>query len=179
MTDDLKTLLEIPILDFSCRSCKFFVRVRKENEDDCCDRVGFCIRGCRGDYGLYRSFSGQKCWTYSKYQQETVEKENKILDFERDLYSSTFDHRTKLYKTMADFAKKSGFTPNYRNFLDNDKLCRIYSHAILHEQYNELWNRVHISEKQYNQMLFKIQIMIFEELKDIIPDYTDEIKVEE
>ena len=168
--NELKDIFRNHAVSGNCRTCKFFIRVKRSYRN-IMNPVGFCRLGrLEGDYSLYYSWSGDRTcrgFIEDNYNRETYLVEcflrMKESDFERGLY----DKRTKMYKIMKEhfFDKKDilsilGSDEGWIAYAINQEFRKaLYELFIeLHKkEFDWLWNRRMLSDKDYHQFLNKIQ----------------------
>ena len=169
--NELKDIFRNYAISGNCRACKFFIRVKRSYRN-IMNQVGFCRLGrLEGDYSLYCSWSGDRTcrgFVEDSYNKETYLVEcflrMKESDFERGLY----DKRTKMYKIMKEhfFDKKDilsilGSDEGWIAYRINQKFRKSLYDLLFIEMYKKefdwLWNRRMLSEKDYHQFLNKIQ----------------------
>jgi len=152
----------------SCRSCKFFVRVRGNGDFKKIRRQGFCLLGelC-GDFELYIASSrSHECQSFisDNYNHETTKMEDALLNKWYDFEYKIGDERTKEYKQIK------GVIGAMNEYLDIWKLSKVDKFTLgLHfkakgiaydafvkmndKQYKEIFGRKALRMMEYMRIL--------------------------
>ena len=168
--NELKDIFRNYAISGNCRSCKFFIRVKK-NYRDVMRQVGFCRLGrLEGDYSLYYSWSGDRTcrgFIEDNYNRETYLAECFLHMKHNKFKTGLWDKRTKMYKVMEkhfldreDILSILGSDDAWIAYAINQEFRKAFYELFIQlykKEFDWLWNRRMLSEKDYHQFLNKIQ----------------------
>jgi len=163
-----------------CRSCKFFIRVRRNGDFKRIRRQGFCILGelC-GDFGLYisSSIAGEcKAFVLDEYNHTTTKKEDVLLTKWNDFRYKMSDKRTKEYKQIKGvIGAMDEYLDLYRLSLLDKYTLGLHHKAVgfaydvfvklNRKKYKEIFDRKAMRIKKYRRILGTIT-KVFESFID-------------
>ena len=176
--EDLKDFKIRNNLVWNCRNCGNFIRVHKRedklNKYDC---DGFCACGADGfQLGYDHSHYYCDAWRFSRYNNETFEMETKIRMYRNKLYAAFEDRRTKQYKAVIDYCKKSGIYKEPTHCTIFYQMADVYCDAVLEDQYREIHKRKHLEMRDYESIIRAMKIEIYSKLEPYLQDGEPQIE---
>ena len=158
----------------SCRTCRNFIRVRKDGIRGAHHMRGFCQLGGEQheyNYGLYQSSTCAKdCAGYvlDEYSLETFIKEQEIQNLILDLKEKMFDEKSDEYKLIREFARKSKVlvchTKNVpmemavvSDFFESDLIFYDWFYSCNTQRFQWLYNRKAMPFREYDRLMLNVR----------------------
>ena len=145
----------------SCRNCKFFIRVKGDDND--IKQRGFCILGMhQGDFSLYLSSTyARRCtsFVFDKEKAHIAKLEEQLHQKWRDTMFRVYDKRTKEYKSVKPLFERFGIDEIR---LHDERIVNALYQIFITRHRNEFFeirakrNKISISQEEYAKVLTTI-----------------------